>query len=133
MRILAFLTDPPVVSAILLHLDLPPKPPPLSPARGPPQSDLLTGLLDQTPAFDPAEPEPVPDFDFDRLASRMSGSDGCVLCGSRPTDDSWALLLDFEWLFALTDFLGVTSYTFVDINGVESFGGLTLGLYLGRF
>ena len=64
MRILAFLTDPPVVSAILLHLDLPHKPPPLSPARGPPQSDLLTGLLDQTPTFDPAEP--VPDFDFDQ-------------------------------------------------------------------
>jgi hypothetical protein len=66
MRILAFLTDPPVVSAILLHLDLPHKPPPLSPARGPPQSDLLTGLLDQTSAFDPAEAEPVPDFEFDQ-------------------------------------------------------------------
>ena len=66
MRILTFLTDPPVVSAILLHLDLPHKPPPLSPACGPPQSDLLTGLLDQTPAFDPAEPEPIPDFDFDQ-------------------------------------------------------------------
>ncbi len=65
MRILAFLTDPPVVSAILLHFDLPHKRPP-SPARGPPQSDLLTGLLDQTPAFDPTEPEPVPDFDFDQ-------------------------------------------------------------------
>ena len=79
MRILAFLTDPPVVSAILLHLDLPHKPPPLSPARGPPQSDLLTGLLDQTPAFDrgprathvawgegPAEPELISDFEFDQ-------------------------------------------------------------------
>jgi hypothetical protein len=73
MRVLAFLTDPPVVSAILLHLDLPHKPPPLSPARGPGaparsvgRSDLLTGLLDQTPAFDPAEPDPVPDFDFDQ-------------------------------------------------------------------
>ena len=66
MRILTFLTDPPVVSAILLHLDLPHKPPPLSPARGPPQSDLLTGLLDQTPAFDPTEPEPIPDFEFDQ-------------------------------------------------------------------
>ena len=66
MRILAFLTDPPVVSAILFHLDLPHKPQPLSPARGPPQSDLLTGLLDQTPAFDPAEPDPVPDFAFDQ-------------------------------------------------------------------
>jgi hypothetical protein len=51
MKILAFPTDPPVVSAILLHLDLPHKPPPLSPARGPPQSDLVTGLLDQTPAL----------------------------------------------------------------------------------
>ena len=60
------LTDPPVVSAILLHLDLPHKPPPLSHARGSPQNDLLTGLLDQTPTFDPAEPDPVPDFDFDQ-------------------------------------------------------------------
>jgi len=69
MKILAFLTDPPVVSAILLHLDLPHKPPPLSPARGPPQSDLLTGLLDQTPAFDPAEPDPVPDQRFASVPS----------------------------------------------------------------
>jgi hypothetical protein len=69
MRMLAFLTDPPVVSAILLHLDLPHKPPPLSPARGPPQSDLLTGLLDQTPAFDPAEPEPIPDQRFASVPS----------------------------------------------------------------
>jgi len=65
MKILAFLTDPRVVSAILLHLDLPHNPR-LSPARGPPQSDLLTVLLDQTPAFDPAEPDPVPDFEFDQ-------------------------------------------------------------------
>jgi len=66
MKILAFLTDPPVVSAILLHLDLAHKPPPVSPARGPPQSDLLVELLDQTPTFDPAEPDPVPDFEFDQ-------------------------------------------------------------------
>ena len=62
MRILAFLTDPPTVSAILLHLDLPHQPPPISPARGPPQGDLF----DQTPAFDPTEAEPVPDFVFDQ-------------------------------------------------------------------
>ena len=66
MRIIAFLTDPPIVAAILLHLDLPHTPPPLSPARGPPQTDFLTGLLDQTPAFDLAEPDPVPDFQFDQ-------------------------------------------------------------------
>jgi hypothetical protein len=63
MTILAFLTDPPVLSAILLHLDLPHRPPPLAPARGPPQRDLL---IDQIPSFDPADPEPVPDFLFDQ-------------------------------------------------------------------
>ena len=41
------------------HLGM--RPPHLSPARGPPQADLLTGLLDQTPAF-----EPGPDFEFDQ-------------------------------------------------------------------
>ena len=76
MSILAFLTDPPLVYAILLHLDLPHRLPPLSPARGPPQGDLL---LDQTPAFDPGSPrdpgrvgwgpadaDPEPDYLFDQ-------------------------------------------------------------------
>jgi hypothetical protein len=63
MKILAFLTDPPVVSSILLHLDLHHLPPLLSPARGPPQGDFL---FDQTPEFDPTEAEPVPDLVFDQ-------------------------------------------------------------------
>ena len=63
MRILAFLTDPPVLCAILLHLNLPHKPPPLSPARAPPQTELLA---DPSFAFDPSEPEPVPEFEFDQ-------------------------------------------------------------------
>jgi hypothetical protein len=63
MRILAFLTDPPTVRAILLHLELPHRPPPLTPARGPPQSELA---FDQSPAFDLSDPEPVPDLDFDQ-------------------------------------------------------------------
>jgi hypothetical protein len=71
MRILAFLTDPPVIVAILRHLDLPSVPPALAPARGPPQPDLpldseAPDYLDQTPAFDAAEPDPIPDFDFDQ-------------------------------------------------------------------
>ncbi len=61
MKILAFIIDPPVVSAILVHLDLPNKPPPLAPPRGPPQRDFM---FDQTSSFDPADPEPVPDFQF---------------------------------------------------------------------
>ncbi len=63
MRVLSFLTDPIVVVAILEHLELPHTPPPISPARGPPRGDLL---LDQTPAFDPTEAEPVPDSVFDQ-------------------------------------------------------------------
>lgn len=63
MKILAFLTDPPVVRAILLHLELPHLPPPISPARGPPQGDFL---LDQTPNFDQANGEPAPEFVFDQ-------------------------------------------------------------------
>ena len=63
MKILAFLTDPPVVSKILLHLDLHHLPPPLSPARGPPQGDFL---FDQTSGFDATEADLVPDFVFDQ-------------------------------------------------------------------
>ena len=37
---IALLTDPPVVRKILNHLDLPTEPPPIAPARAPPQQDL---------------------------------------------------------------------------------------------
>lgn len=63
MKIISFLTDPPTVQAILLHLDLPHRPPPLTPARAPPQVELS---FDQTPDVDPVEPEPVPELVIDR-------------------------------------------------------------------
>ncbi len=69
LRILAFLTDPPIVSAILLHLELHHEPPPISPARGPPQGDFL---LDQTPALDPSEGEPAPGPRFARCPCSTS-------------------------------------------------------------
>ena len=55
MSIIAFVTDPVPVRSILTYLDLPSRPPGLSPARAPPQ-----GLLefDQTGGFDPTNPEP---------------------------------------------------------------------------
>jgi len=71
MRILAFLPDPFPVAGILRHLGLPTSAPPLPPARSPPPEDLAYDAdpfldLDQTPAFDPTDPDPIPDFDFDQ-------------------------------------------------------------------
>ena len=63
MRILASITDPPAGEAILRHLDLPHKPPPVAPARAPPQAQLD---FDHSPAFDPADGDPGPDFNFDQ-------------------------------------------------------------------
>jgi len=53
----------------------PTTPPPLSPARGPPQHDFGFDVdpgpcpgpdIDPTPAYDLSKPEPIPDFDFDQ-------------------------------------------------------------------
>lgn len=63
MKVLAFITDPLTVQRILRHLAISPRPPPVSPPRRPPQRELA---FDQTPAFDPAEPEPIPEVDFDQ-------------------------------------------------------------------
>jgi hypothetical protein len=63
MRILAFLTDPPTVRAVLVHLGLPDRPPLVAPARGPPQAEID---FDQTPDCDPAQGDPSPDLDFDQ-------------------------------------------------------------------
>ena len=68
-RILAFLTDPPVVHSILVHLDLPHRPPPLAPARGPPgtaRSVVGDFLFDQSPGADLTEPDPVAELDLDQ-------------------------------------------------------------------
>ena len=75
MRIVSFLTDPPVVRQILEHLDLPVRAPPLAPARGPPQHELL--------AVDPPSP-------FD-LGPAASASDRDPFDQSLPGDDgTWS-------------------------------------------
>ena len=63
MRVIAFLTDPPVVRDILRHLGIPDRPPPLTPARAPPQAEIA---FDQTPAVDPSSPDPGPEIDLDQ-------------------------------------------------------------------
>ena len=63
MSIIAFITDPVPVRSILTHLDPPSRPRPLSPTRAPPQTEFG---FDQSAGFDPADPEPIPDFDFDQ-------------------------------------------------------------------
>jgi hypothetical protein len=85
MRILTFLTDPPVVSAILLHLDLPHKPPPLSPARGPPQSRSDTGLRPRRArAHLLLRVRPVPARRLRSLRLPLSGRLGILLPASSP-------------------------------------------------
>ncbi len=67
LRILAFLTEPQPIHDILNHLGLPTRLPRPSPARGPPE---LKFDFDQTPAFDPSEPEPSAEFHFDQSRAR---------------------------------------------------------------
>jgi len=85
LTFIAFLTDPQPISQILAHIGEPTSPPLIHPARGPPQTELVMGPigpdggqpdevakepfpddLDQSPGFDPADPEPVPEDDFDQ-------------------------------------------------------------------
>ena len=63
MSIIAFVTDPVPVRSILTYLDLPSRPPLLTPARAPPQTDFG---FDQSSGFDPTDPEPIPDLEFDQ-------------------------------------------------------------------
>ena len=82
LRFAPVLTDPEPISRVLGHIGEPTRPPLLHPARGPPQAEFdlggdsghgtprTTGQhpfdLNQSPEFDAADPEPVPDFEFDQ-------------------------------------------------------------------
>ena len=82
LAFIAFLTEPEPITQILAHIGEPTSPPLLHPARGPPQTELTMGPgsgqpdevaqesfpdgLDQTPEFDPTEPEPIPEDDLDQ-------------------------------------------------------------------
>ncbi|HZD03453.1 MAG TPA: transposase [Longimicrobiales bacterium] len=74
MRLIAFLTDPFSIRDVLKHLGEPLRPPPVRPARGPPEPKLGLAAasgdaMDQTPAVDPTEPEPIPPYEMDQTRS----------------------------------------------------------------
>ncbi len=66
MRIIAFVTDTASVTRMLQPLGEPTPPPPVSPARGPPE---WAAPWDQSPAFDPSAAAPAPAFQFDPTVS----------------------------------------------------------------
>ena len=66
IRLIAFVTDSASITRILEHLGEPTRPPPVSPARGPPGWE---GMLDQSPLYDPTAPAPVPEYEFDQRVS----------------------------------------------------------------
>ncbi len=87
LTFIAFLTEPAPITQILAHIGEPTSPPLIHPPRGPPQTKLAMGPvgpdarqadeavqesfpddLDQSPEFDPTEPEPIPEDDFDQSA-----------------------------------------------------------------
>lgn len=62
---------------------------------------------------------------------RATSSRGCILCGSS-SESRMAMLVDAEARLAVTGFFGISANAFLDINGEESFGGLGVGIFLGR-
>ena len=85
LTFIAFLTEPEPITQILTHIGEPGSPPLIHPARGPPQTEFEIGPrwvegvipeeaaqeslpddLDQSPDFDPTDPERVPDDNFDQ-------------------------------------------------------------------
>jgi hypothetical protein len=74
MRILAFLTDPGVVRPILRHLRIPEHPPPISPARAPPQTELLA--LDPPSPWDPGSQGKHATPGHDPFDQSLPGDDG---------------------------------------------------------
>lgn len=77
MRLIAFLTEPSTIRAILAHLGEPTTAPVLTPcARAPPElgANELVGTpgfaFDQSPPWDPTAPPPDPGFSFDQTRHR---------------------------------------------------------------
>jgi len=73
LKIISFINDPVVIDRILSHLGMPSRPPPLSPARGPPEPELPFESSEHSgepvsgePVVDPDVVDDDPGFDFDQ-------------------------------------------------------------------
>ena len=62
MRLIAFVVEAAPVERILLALGEPPRPPPITPARGPPAWDDASEPMPEWDRFS----QPEPDFEFDQ-------------------------------------------------------------------
>ena len=73
MRLIAFITAPDTIEAILTHLGEPARPPPLAArARAPPEADLVASdfvTLDQSPPWDPTSAPADPGYEFEQTLS----------------------------------------------------------------
>lgn len=67
MRIIAFITDGPVIHHILDSIGEPSRPPPIAAARGPPVWDMEEATLDERPWDAPVDLEP--EYNFDQTVS----------------------------------------------------------------
>jgi len=67
LHLIVIVTEAKLVKRILNDVGEHSIPPPISPARSPPLWDTVD--WDQTPADDPENGEPVPEFEFDQTVS----------------------------------------------------------------
>ena len=67
MRLIACVTEPAPVQRILLHIGEPATPPPISPARSPPDQAVFD--WDSNSTNDSEQGEPAPEFEFDQTVS----------------------------------------------------------------
>jgi len=65
MRLIAFISEAAPVERVLTHIGEPPRPPPITPARGPP---AWLDVSEPMPDWDLLN-QPEPDFEFDQRVS----------------------------------------------------------------
>jgi len=65
--------------------------------------------------------------------SRVTGSRGCLLCGSTPAPTVMGITADAEIRLRVFSVLGFSGQVFTDRNSQQNITAALFGLYLGRF